>query len=592
MAPIDEKVYLEFGWRKMLSALVGLLGEQKKHYLLLSLVLTGVLFYELVPPFLVGKMVDFFGHYHRGDSLTLFYIYIGVLAVSGCGVAFLRLATKYRLYQITAEVTYRIRVKGFDALLEKSLRWHDGENTGNKVQRIQNGASTISLFQDLVGNEVGVQLTAASGVLIAFAFMSWPLLILCLIYVGIFYFIQRSFYHQIQEMDNEFNIRQEKASGTYVEGLGNMMTIKALGAKKSFSKNVASQEERSRDQMIKITKVGNNKWKFFNYCNFTFLALALLFIGHQFIHGAISIGSVFIFYTYFSRLQAATVAWTHIFDRLVSYKNAIARLMPMLDHEEGILSGNKSFPLNWKEIEIKEGSFHYSETPLEGETAALESINLTIPRGQKLGIVGRSGSGKSTLAKLLVGLYHLDQGEYLIGKTEFSHIIHEEALGHIGLVLQDSEMFNLRFQDNITLMRTFDAERFAQAMEIAQLVPLLEDLPDGLETLIGEKGYRLSGGERQRIGVARAIYKNPDILILDEATSSLDTKTERLIQEGLDSLSEKTVISIAHRISTLETTDLIIVMKDGSIVEEGSFKELLANKDSIFRDIHQHTPSS
>lgn len=187
----------------------------------------------------------------------------------------------------------------------------------------------------------------------------------------------------------------------------------------------------------------------------------------------------------------------------------------------------------------------------------------------------------------MIGLYEFESGEFKIGNINFSEISHDEILKEMVLVLQDSEMFNLSFRDNITLMRKGNEEDLEKAIEIAQLKNVIEKLPQGLETLIGEKGYHLSGGERQRVGIARAIFKNPDIIILDEATSSLDIRTEQKLQLALEkNLKQKTIIIIAHRISTLRNVDRIYFFNKGKIVEQGTFKEVISNPKSQYSKIY------
>ncbi len=214
-------------------------------------------------------------------------------------------------------------------------------------------------------------------------------------------------------------------------------------------------------------------------------------------------------------------------------------------------------------------------------------MTFSIPRYAKIGVVGKTGSGKSTLAKLLAGLYPLTSGKYMIDETSFYDLSHEEQTRHITLVLQETEIFNMSIRDNITLLREMDPKLLEKALTIAQLDDVIAKLPEGLDTLVGEKGYHLSGGECQRVGIARAICKDAPIMIFDEATSSLDSKTESLIQEALETqLTEKTLVIIAHRVSTLQKTERIYVFDAGEIVEQGTFVELSENRTSKFFELY------
>lgn len=577
----------QFGWGSMLKSLWLLLGEQRGKYVVHSAALFAIFFYELVPPFIIGRIVDFFANYEAGTPLTFFYQLVALLVIGHGIVSLVRLSLKYSLGKIESQVTYNTRVRGFDRLLSRSLKWHDSENTGNKVQRIQNGAAALTELQSSLNNKIFPQVTATIGVLSAFLVLQPTFFFYCLAYLAAFVAVQARYYARTQEMNNEYNTLVEKASGTYFEGLSNIATIKTLGVRDDFKRNIDSREDLSRDYSIYMKQFSTNKWKWFQVINALALGGIVLLTGHGFIAGAISLGSIFVFFNYFHKISEAVGSATGIFDKLISYKVSIGRMMPIFAPDSEAASGSAVFPAEWDRLSITDGNFSYG-SPGEDRGHSLRNIHFSIRKHEKVGIVGGSGSGKSTLAKLLLGLYPLDNGTYTIGQTNFYDIKGHEVTDHIALVLQDSEMFNLSLKENITLMRTYDEKLFTRAIAIAELGELIANLPEGLETLIGEKGYRLSGGERQRIGIARAVYKDPEILIFDEATSSLDSSMESLIWQSIEKqLHEKTVISIAHRMSTLKNVDKVVVFEGGTIVEEGGFAELSQDTNSKFYELSQ-----
>ncbi len=229
--------------------------------------------------------------------------------------------------------------------------------------------------------------------------------------------------------------------------------------------------------------------------------------------------------------------------------------------------------------------FSYSET----DSPALRNINIRIPAGQSVALVGASGGGKSTLVNLLPRFYDYDQGEILLDGIALKEFTLENLRRHIALVSQHITLFNDSIANNIAYGGLAGASRedILKAAEDAYAMEFINKLPDGLDTQIGEQGIKLSGGQRQRLAIARALLKNAPILILDEATSSLDTASERYIQKALEKvMKNRTTLVIAHRLSTIENADVILVMQEGQIVEKGTHTELLAKK-GVYTTLHQ-----
>lgn len=558
----------------------------RKPFVSWSIILILFSFYQLVPPLLIGYIIDFFTAYKPGESLNFFYTLVAFLGISYAVVTFGRLTARNKIGNIQAEIIYNVKVLGFEKLLDYSLAWHDRENTGNKIQRIQQGSQAVNRLTRLMGQTGIKTATAICGILIIFLFMSPVFVVFAIVYLVVFLRIHFHFYHRSIQLTEAYNKAQENASGTYYEGLANVLTIKTLGAKDSFKKTIHVTEEATKDYSYSMRNLGIRKWKAFQIWNAIAMTVFLLLVGQGVVTGAITIGAIFVFYTYLMRLIEAASDSTDVIEEYIEYKSSIGRMMPIYWNEEKpIADGNKLFPKDWQEITIQDGHLRYEES---NETYALESIEFSVKKHEKVGIVGHSGGGKSTLAKVLLGLYPLEKGTFTIGGINYYDIKHTELTKHIAIVLQESEMFNLSLEENITLMRNVSPDLLKKAIEIAQLTELIAKLPDGLATLIGEKGYRVSGGERQRIGIARAICRDPEILVLDEATSSLDSRTELHIQVALEKqLKQKTIISIAHRISTLKNVDRIIVFQRGKIVEEGTYTALLNDPDSVFAKVYK-----
>ncbi len=586
----NTKENKQFSWWDFIRAVWYCHQGQQGRFIFWTVILFAVFFYQLIPPIIVGKIIDFFTGYKPGNSLLPFFIYAIVLAVSYGVVAVIRLTSKNKLANLQFEASYNMKTKGFDRLLDFSLKWHDSENTGNKVQRILTGLNAFMNIRKLISQHGFETITAFVGIVVIFMFLNPIFVVFLLIYMTIFTTINVNFYKRQQKMQTDFNKAQEKASGTYYEGLNNVLTIKTLGVKDTFKKNIYNNEFSAKEFSKQIVRIANMKWKIFQVFNACCILIYLLMMGQGFLGGTITLGAIFLYYTYLMKLIDAAGYSTDIFEESIEYKSAFSRMMPIYWEDQLATNGDKEFPKEWNSIEISQGKFSYKKSPNADDDVSFEikDLNFKVEKFQKVGVAGASGGGKSTLAKLLLGLYQLEGGTFTIEKTNFYDIKHDEITKKIAIVLQESEMFNLSMQENITLMRKVKPELLAKAVEIAQLNDLISKLPEGLATQIGEKGYRISGGERQRIGIARAICKDPEIFVFDEATSALDNKTEFLIQEALEKeLEKKTIITIAHRVTTLKHADKICVFDKGRIVEEGIFNQLVANPKSKFFELTQ-----
>lgn len=579
----SKKQNMQFSWVDLVRAYWYLLGEKRWKYFGLHVGIAIILFYDIVPPLIVGLMVDFFTKYKIGDSTTLFYGYTIFLGVSFVVVSFVRLSIKRVTGNYLSEARYNAKVKGFERLLDHSLAWHFQESAGAKAQRIQNGATALRDMSYRFSNEILRSATSLIGMIGVFLFLRPVYGLFFIVYTICFWIILRYFYDRIQHENDLYFLSIEKAGGTYVEGLSNIVTIKTLGAGNDFTGHVAQKEERTKNHEITIRVLSNNLWKTFQGFNGVCYGAFLLLVGADILAGRITAGALVIFYGYLQRLIGNSGDIMNVYETVLSAKSGIGRMMEIFWTPSTSISGKEKFPVQWDTLTLKDVSFSYGKNK-----ATIADISMALSRNSHIGIVGKTGSGKSTIAKVLAGLYPISSGRYAIGKTSFSDITREDQIRHVTLLLQETEIFNLSLRDNITLMKNIEPKMIKRALEIAQLLDVVSALPNGLDTLVGEKGYHLSGGERQRVGIARAICRDTDILIFDEATSSLDTKTETRIQEAIEKeLAEKTVIIIAHRVSTLRNVDRLYVFDKGNIVEEGTFAELSKNTHSHFYDLNR-----
>jgi ABC-type multidrug transport system fused ATPase/permease subunit len=568
-----------FSWLDVPKSIWYFLAEDKKRFSVAFVVLSMIFLYDLIPPLVVGKIVDFFTDYNPGQSLSTFYHYVVFITITWILASLIRLKSKNIFGHIRSNARARARVWGFERLTDFSLEWHNKENTGNKLQKIFTGSDAVAGLVRMAQRDLIKIFVNTLGVLLFFLFADLKFIILVVIYIIVFFSISILFAKRIYRISNEFNILNQAAGGTYVESASNMLSIKALGGEKGIISRVHDREILTRDTGIQKINISNLKWRIFQCVNGVTLGIFLYMLGISVVSGSLTVGMVLIFYNYFDRLGRYFSDLDDLFLDLIDLKSDLANMMPIFRETEFIKTGNDSFPKDWDKIEIKNGSMSYAS-----DQVGLNGFNLALRRNTKTGVAGLSGSGKSTLAKIVLGLYALKSGEFKIGHKNYYSINHNETLSNITVVLQETELFNLSLRDNITMMRGGDSELLDLAVEISQLTGVVDRLPEGLDAKIGEKGYMLSGGERQRLGIARAIYKNAPIIILDEATSSLDSETEGKIMEKLLGQygEDKTFLIIAHRLGTLRYTDNIAVMERGSVVEEGSYGKLMNDIGSVF----------
>jgi subfamily B ATP-binding cassette protein MsbA len=304
-------------------------------------------------------------------------------------------------------------------------------------------------------------------------------------------------------------------------------------------------------------------------------ASGLLYFGaKKVIDGSISSGFLFFFFVALFSIISPLKGIGNAYANLKHDSSALPRLFSILDRQSMTQDSGREVFTGLKEtIEFKNISFAYGRTPV------LKDISFSLSMGKKMGIVGPTGVGKTTLTGLLPRFYEPAAGEIMIDGRNIKDFTMHSLREHIGLVTQEPILFNDTIKRNIALSDEPDMERIERAMKNACIKEFIASLPDGCETLVGERGTTLSGGQKQLLSIARALYKDPDILILDEATASLDSNSEKLLQGAMDTIMEgRTVFIIAHRLSTLRHVDRIIVLKDGVITEEGSHKELFEKK--------------
>jgi ABC-type multidrug transport system fused ATPase/permease subunit len=574
--PVSDK----FSFLDVPRALWHFLAEERWTFVFFSLVLLTVLCYTMVPPYIVGLITNFLIDYVKAGSkaprdLSPLFWYAGSLSISYAAVAMIRLSSKRMLGRISLNARYRAKVWGFERLIDSSLSWHQRESTGNKAQRVLTGADAVGEWtRDVVVNFLSTVATF-TGSLIASLWLHPAFILFFVYYLGVLISTELLFDRKVDRLSDRINKSLEHASGGFVESASNILSVKAMGASDAVTSNLAQREELARRLSYERLRLGNSKWMCFQIHNAVSWGVYLVVVAYMVMQGKLAAGFFLTYATYFDKLRESATDFTDRFQLMIERKSNLARMMPIFWSDNRLRTGNRKFPAGWQRIQIRDAVFRY------GEMAAVGPLTLEIKRGEIVGIAGSSGSGKSTVVKLLLGLYHVESGAVQIGDSPIDEIAHEDLTANMAVALQEAELFHLPLRDNITMMRDTSPELLQRACEIACLTDLIARLPNGLDSMIGERGYSLSGGERQRVGIARAICRNAPILLLDEATSALDSDTEqRVMGRLMAEYKGRTMFIVAHRISTLKNVDRILVFDQGGIAEQGHFQDLVEDPRS------------
>ncbi|MBL0330783.1 MAG: ATP-binding cassette domain-containing protein [Bacteroidetes bacterium] len=372
------------------------------------------------------------------------------------------------------------------------------------------------------------------------------------------------------------------------ETLGGLRIIKGFNAEKIISEKFRSENQQYTDISIRMYRKGDMASPLSEFMGVSVLVV-ILYVGGKMVISDYSMdGEVFITYlALFAQLLAPAKAFTTAYTSVQKGLASAERIDKVLNADVTIKDGPTPKPITKfeKEIEYKNVSFAYRE----GEVGwVLNDINLKIEKGKTIALVGQSGSGKTTLADMLPRFYDTTQGEILIDGVSIKDAKIADVRALMGIVTQESILFNDTVYNNIAFgIENVTEAQVIEAAKIANAHEFISKMPQGYQTNIGDRGSKMSGGQRQRMSIARAVLKNPPILILDEATSALDTESERLVQDALSNLMKnRTSVVIAHRLSTIQHADEIIVMQKGVIIERGTHTQLLA-KNGTYSKLHE-----
>ena len=483
------------------------------------------------------------------------------------------------------KLAYQLRLRIFEQLQNLPISYFARTRSGELVNSITN-----EIFQIMQAFEsVAIILISGTTLIVylgSMVLMSWQLTIVAVMLFGLLSAGISTLLGQVREA----SFARSQASGRYVsvalEFINGIRTVKAFGAQNFERKRFYRQNKEFLDASTKAVSFMAVVAPLIEGVATIFLIALMLFsLAILIPAGQLQIASLLTFMFVMLRMMPLVKNLNNTVSKFHNYYGSFDKITEILreDNKIYIRSGKRQFPGLQHSIEFRSVDFGYNPAEL-----VLKDITLLIEKGKTTALVGSSGAGKSTLADLIPRFYDPTQGQILVDGTDLREFEINSIRHKLAVVSQDTFIFNDTIRNNIAYaLKNVDPKAVERAAQLSNALEFIQDMPNGFDTKLGDRGVRLSGGQRQRIAIARALLRDPEILILDEATSALDSVSEQLIQSSIESLSKgRTVIAIAHRLSTISGADKIVVLEQGEIVEQGSYEELLKARGKLW-NYHQ-----
>jgi len=508
----------------------------------------------LVVPWLIKNVVD---QVLQDKNMFMLNLIVGAIILIFLIRGFATYGQTYNMSYIGQRVIIDVREAIFKHLQRLSLSYFDRRKTGVIMSNLTNDVSALQ--SAVVDNLISLITESVTliGSLVSMLLIDWKLTLVTFITVPMVLIIINVFGKKL------------RLAGHDVQG--RIADITAL--------------LNNFNAVIKATKLTSLLSPMVEFSAAIAVAVILWYGGYSVVTGTITAGSLIAFLIYAINLSNPVKRLSQVYGNIQKALAAADRVFDILDTKADVVEKENAIELPdiKGDVDFNHVSFSY-----DGEKMALCDFNLSVKAGESVALVGPSGAGKTTLANLLPRFYDVTSGSITIDGTDIKDVTFKSLRNQIGLVPQETVLFNASIKENILYGR-LDAsdEEIYEAAKAANVLEFVDKMPDGLDTIVGERGSSLSGGQRQRVAIARAILKNPKILILDEATSALDTESEKLVQEALDRLMEgRTAFVIAHRLSTVQNAHQIVVLNQGKLVEKGTHQELLALENGLYNHLY------
>ncbi len=526
-----------------------------------------------IPAFLVQRVFDdALAGPDNGGDLRLLNVLVGAMVGIAIFTGVLGVVQTLLSNQVGQRVMHDLRTAVYRHLQRLSLAFFTRTRTGEVQSRLANDIGGVQEVVTSTATSIVSNVTTVIASVIAMFILDWRLTLFALALIPLFVWMTRRVGRQRQKVAK---VRQESMadiSSLVQESLSvsGILLGKTMGRSGELAERFESESARLADLEVRSRMTG--RWMM-SSIQMTFAimpALVYLFAGHY--AGAISLGTLVAFTTLQTRLFFPIGSLLGVSLDVQTSLALFDRVFEYLDLDVDIDEGTRELRRPEGRVAFDGVWFRY------GDDWTLQDVSFEAAPGTKTALVGETGSGKTTAGYLVARLYDATEGRVEIDGVDVRELTFASLAAAVGVVSQETYLFHSSVRENLRFARpdATDAE-VEEAARAAQIHELIAALPEGYETVVGERGYRFSGGEKQRLAIARTILRNPPILVLDEATSALDTRTERLVQEALERLAEgRTTIAIAHRLSTVRDADQIIVLDRGHVVETGTHEELLS----------------
>ncbi|MCG7406150.1 ABC transporter ATP-binding protein/permease [Paenibacillus sp. ACRRX] len=559
--------------RRVLSRMLGYAKTYKKQMTVAASLLVVTTLIELIPPYITKIMVDdVLQPMNLGGALLWLVI---ALASTELVLALGQIVRGFIGVRIGAKLMGEIRTDIYNALMGMSLAFFDRRQTSQFIGRVNNDSEAMRQFLTDGLMWVGGNALKLIAIILVMLTLDWKLTLLAVLPVPLIILFSVRIWPKVRRMWYRQWRSIFRLNGQVGDSLSGIRVVKAFGQEQAEKERYAAANRDAVVQNVKVDGLWSAVFPIFAWLAGSGVLLTWYFGGDAVLRNQMTLGVLMAFIAYLG-MFLGPLQW---FSQAVNWTNqalsAADRVFEIMDTPVEVADTAHALALHQVrgEVRFEQVSYGY-----EANRTALKEIDLTVKAGEMIGLVGHSGAGKSTFIHLLCRFYDPGSGRILLDGTDLRHIRQEDLRRHIGIVLQETFLFDGTIAENIAYSKP-DASPMdiIRAASIANAHDFIVRLSHGYDTRVGERGHRLSGGEKQRVAIARAIIHNPRILILDEATASVDTNTERQIQEAISQLIKgRTTFAIAHRLSTLKDADRLVVLDQGRIAEIGTHEELMS----------------